>query len=228
MRAPTAPPRCGRGANRQLVIWGYAGICGLWLLSTRGTLYDPLPAPRPPLFGGLRFPSRWKGVKNCPHAPGGPSRLLNYPHHAKIKPGLKPGVSLNRRGRPGCAWGDYRGSGMCAGIEAADCYKRRITKHARPKEYPLPSAAMPRVRARLMAAFETIRNALQHPPLSLRNLVLACDHHQNPPHAHPQPPQIHPNAIRTGRGDSQSARRPRRRPAVRLCHRRAPGKHATK
>ena len=115
MRAPTAPPRCGRGANRQLVIWGYAGICGLWLLSTRGTLYDPLPAPRPPLFGGLRFPSRWKGVKNCPHGPGGPSRLLNYPHHAKIKPGLKPGVSLNRRGRPGCAWGDYRGSGMCAG-----------------------------------------------------------------------------------------------------------------
>ena len=87
LRAPTAPPRCGRGANRQLVIWGYAGICGLWLLSTRGTLYDPLPAPRPPLFGGLRFPSRWKGVKNCSHAPGGPSRLLNYPHHAKIKPG---------------------------------------------------------------------------------------------------------------------------------------------
>ena len=63
LRAPTAPPRCGRGANRQLVIWGYAGICGLWLLSTRGTLYDPLPAPRPPLFGGLRFSSRWKGVK---------------------------------------------------------------------------------------------------------------------------------------------------------------------
>ena len=71
---------------------------------------------------------------------------------------------------------------MCAGmyVEVADCYKRRITKHARPKEYPLPSAAVPRVRARLMAAFETIRNAL------------------------------------------------RRRPAVRLCHRRAPGKYATK
>ena len=115
MRAPTAPPRCGRGANRQLVIWGYAGTCGLWLLSTRGTLYDPLPAPRPPLFGGLRFSSRWKGVKNCPHAPGGPSRLLNHPHHAKIKPGLKPGVSLNRRGRPGCAWKHHRGSGMCTG-----------------------------------------------------------------------------------------------------------------
>ena len=64
-------------------------------------------------FGGLRFPSRLKGVKNCPHAPGGPSRLLNHPHHAKIKPGLKPGVSLNRRGRPGCAWKDYWGSGMC-------------------------------------------------------------------------------------------------------------------
>ena len=124
--------------------------------------------------------------------------------------------------------GEITGVQECAPEGAADCYKRRITKHARPKEYPLPSAAMPRVRARLMAAFETIRNALQHPPLSLRNLVLACDHHQNPPHAHPQPPQIHPNAIRTGRGDSQSARRPRRRPAVRLCHRRAPGKHATK
>ena len=48
-------------------------------------------------------------------APAEAPRLLNYPHHAKIKPGLKPGVSLNRRGRPGCAWGDYRGSGMCAG-----------------------------------------------------------------------------------------------------------------
>ena len=83
-------------------------------------------------------------------------------------------------------------------VEAADCYKRRITKHAGPKEYPLPSAAMPRVRARLMAAFETIRNALQHPPLSLRNLVLACDHHQNPSHAHPN----HPKSTQTryGRG----------------------------
>ena len=73
---------------------------------------------RPPdnhCFGGLRFPGRWKGVKNCPHAPGGPSRLLNHPHHAKTKPGLKPGVSLNRRGRPGCAWKHHRGSGMCTG-----------------------------------------------------------------------------------------------------------------
>ena len=113
-------------------------------------------------------------------------------------------------------------------VEVADCYKRRITKHVRPKEYPLPAAAMPRVRARLMAAFETIRNALQHPPLSLRNLVLACDHHQNPPHAHPQPPQTHTNAILAGRRDCQSARRPRRRPAVRLYHLRALGKHATK
>ena len=76
--------------------------------------------------------------------------------------------------------GEITGVQECAPVEVADCYKRRITKHARPKEYPLPSAAMPRVRARLMAAFETIRNALQHPPLSLRNLVLACDHHPNP------------------------------------------------
>ena len=80
--------------------------------------------------------------------------------------------------------GEITGVQECVPVEAADCYKRRITKHARPKEYPLPPAAMPRVRARLMAAFETIRNALQHPPLSLRNLVLACDHHQNPPGAH--------------------------------------------
>ena len=80
--------------------------------------------------------------------------------------------------------GGITGVQECTPEGAANCYKRRITKHARPKEYPLPSAAMPRVRARLMAAFETIRNALQHPPLSLRNLVLACDHHQNPHGAH--------------------------------------------
>jgi hypothetical protein len=63
--------------------------------------------------------------------------------------------------------GKITGVQECAPERAADCYKRRITKHARPKECPLPQAAMPRVRARLMAALETIRNALQHPPLSL-------------------------------------------------------------
>ena len=80
--------------------------------------------------------------------------------------------------------GKITGVQVCAPGGAADCCKRRITKHARPKEYPLPPWAVPRVRARLMAAFETTRNALQHPPLSLRNLVLACDHHQNPHGAH--------------------------------------------
>ena len=80
--------------------------------------------------------------------------------------------------------GKITGVQECAPEGAADCYKRRITKHARPQEYPLPPWAVPQVRARLMAAFETIRTALQHPPLSLRNLVLACDHHKNPHGAH--------------------------------------------
>jgi hypothetical protein len=115
LRAPTAPKRCGRGADRRLSMRGRAPIRGFWPLSTRGALYDPLPARTPPWFGGLRWPGRCQGARHCPHAPGGPSRLLDHPHHAKIKPGLKPGVSLNRRGRPGCAWKDYRGSGMCTG-----------------------------------------------------------------------------------------------------------------
>ena len=150
---------------------------------------------RPPdhhCFGGLRFSSRWKGVKNCPHGPGGPSRLLNYPHHAKIKPGLKPRGSRSIVEVVLGVLGEITGVQECAPVEAADCYKRRITKHARPKEYPLPPAAMPRVRARLMAAFETIRNALQHPPLSSRNLVRfwgsreQCMRHvaRMPDHAH--------------------------------------------
>ena len=151
MRAPTAPPRCGRGANRQLVIWRYAGICGLWLLSTRGALYDPLPAPRPPLFGGLRFSSRWKGVKNCPHGPGGPSRPLNYPHHAKIKPGLKPGSRSIVEGVLG-VHGKITGVQECTPERAADCYKRRITKHARPKEYPKYSQACHTCHTRLCTA----------------------------------------------------------------------------
>ena len=78
-----ARPHCpskvrGRRANRQLVIWGYAGTCGLWLLSTRGTLYDPLPAPGPPLLGGLRFSSRWKGVK-LPTRPREPAQAPKLP-----------------------------------------------------------------------------------------------------------------------------------------------------
>ena len=36
--------------------------CGLWLLSTRGTLYDPLPAPRPPLFWGSQISQPLKKV----------------------------------------------------------------------------------------------------------------------------------------------------------------------
>ena len=77
--------------------------------------------------------------------------------------------------------GQITGVQECDPVGVMDCYKRRITKHTRPKECLLPPWTMPRVRAHLMAAFETIRNALQHPPLSLRNLVLACDHHRNPP-----------------------------------------------
>ena len=82
---------------------------------------------------GLGSPRRARHV--AIDAPAEASTLLNYPHHAKIKPESKLGVSLNRRGRPGCAWDDYRGSGMCTG---------------------------------------TMRDALQHPPLSLRNQAPAC------------------------------------------------------
>ena len=80
--------------------------------------------------------------------------------------------------------GEITGVQECAPEGAADCYKRRITKLARPPECPLPPWAAPRVRARLMAALEPIRNALEHPPLALRNLVLASDRHQNPHGAH--------------------------------------------
>ena len=80
--------------------------------------------------------------------------------------------------------GNTTGAQECAPERAADCYKRRITKLARPPECPLPPWAAPRVGARPMAALEPIRNALEHPPLALRNLVLASDHHQNPHGAH--------------------------------------------
>ena len=81
-RAPTAPPRFGRGANRQLVIWGYAGTCGLWLLSTRGTLYDPLPGPQATIAWGsqisqplkrcIKLSTRPRGAVQAPKPP--PSR----------------------------------------------------------------------------------------------------------------------------------------------------------
>ena len=80
--------------------------------------------------------------------------------------------------------GNTTGVQECAPEGAADCYKRRITKPARPPECPLPPWAAPRVGARLMAALEPIRNALEHPPLALRNLVLPSDHHRKPHGAH--------------------------------------------
>ena len=124
--------------------------------------------------------------------------------------------------------GNITGVQECAPEGDADWYKRRTTQHATPQECPIPPWAAPRVRVRLMAALKTIRTALEHPPLSLRNKVPPCDRHPNPAHARPQPPPTHTNAIMAGRGGSQSARRPRRRPAVRLYHRRALGTHATK
>ena len=60
--------------------------------------------------------------------------------------------------------GKITGVQECAPEGDADWYKRRTTQHATPKEYPLPPWAAPRVRARRMAALETIRTALEHPP----------------------------------------------------------------
>ena len=54
---------------------------------------------RQPLCWDLRFSTCYIGVKNNPHTPEGSCSALNHPHHAKIKPGLKFGVSLNRPGR---------------------------------------------------------------------------------------------------------------------------------
>jgi hypothetical protein len=151
LRAPTAPPRCGGGANRQLVIWGYAGICGLWLLSTRGTLYDPPPSPQATIVWGSQISQPRERCTNCPHAPGSPPRLLNYPHHAKIKPGLKPGSRSIVEGVLG-VHGKITGVQECAPEGAPDCYKRRITKHARPKEYPKYSQACHTCHTRLCTA----------------------------------------------------------------------------
>ena len=94
--------------------------------------------------------------------------------------------------------GEITGVQECAPVEVADCYKRRIAKHARPKEYPLPSAAMPRVRARLMAAFETTRNALQHPHSHCETWCWHVTTTNIPPmrtHNHPKSPHT-----RYGRG----------------------------
>jgi hypothetical protein len=97
---------------------------------------------------------------------------------------LKPGVSLNRRGRPGCAWKDYRGSGTCTG-RSGGLLQTAYSQARKAQRVPLTAVgSAPGARAPNGRAFETIRNALQHPPLSLRNLVLACDHHQNPHGAH--------------------------------------------
>ena len=62
-------------------------------------LYHTKSGPRQPLCWDLRFLTCYIGVKNNPHTPEGSCSALNHPHHAKIKPGLKFGVSLNRPGR---------------------------------------------------------------------------------------------------------------------------------
>ena len=64
-----------------------------WLYHTKSGSRQPL------LCWDLRFLTCYIGVKSNPHTPEGSCSVPNHPHHAKIKPGLKFGVSLNRPGR---------------------------------------------------------------------------------------------------------------------------------
>ena len=71
LRAPTAPPRCGRGVNRHLVIWGYAGIYAVYGYFRPGG-YSVTPS-RPPdnhCLGVSDFPAAGK-VLEIVHTPPG-------------------------------------------------------------------------------------------------------------------------------------------------------------